>query len=192
MNKYEVVDHLKELKDENGKSKTVFDARPFIHVCSEVEDWATIVPDIDGEIKRNEVLICGHLTALNSINIGKYESIDINEKIYRADLDEMHVFTDKVIEERDEGKEEAEARLAELIGDYNEQMITSNKNMTAYCKLHKLNPREADCEEVFKLVYPCQRLEIINGTMRPFLFGFDRGKADTSRGKTILQMLSEV
>ena len=165
INTYEVIDKRKEIEGEDGELKKVFIAKPYIKKNSEVADWTTIVPDIEGEIKRNEVLICGHLTVLNSINIGKDESIDINEKVYRADLDEVHVFTDKVIEKRDEGKEEAETRLAELIGDYNEQIIASDERMITYCKLHKLDIREADCEEVFKLVYPDQTFKIKDGVV---------------------------
>ena len=49
---------------------------------------------------------------------------------------------------------------------FNEQMTESNEQMSAYCKLHKLDPRDTDCEELFKIVYPNKEYEIVDGKMK--------------------------
>ena len=155
---YSVVDNLKTITvgDENN---SVFMDKPRLQYVTSVPSWKDILT-VNGKIYYNggEVSECG-------FNISEDETVHITKTVYRADLDEMHVFTDKVVETIEVDKVESEERFERLLADFNEQMINSNKSMLAYCKLHKLVPRETDCEEVFKLVYPGKRYKIIDGAM---------------------------
>lgn len=142
----------------DGKEKRVFIAKPYIDKQSEIVDWKDILT-VDGEIYYN-------LGWSEDFNISEDETVHEENKIFRADLNEMHHFTNKVLEVQFVDKDTSESALFHLMADFNEQMIESNEQMLAYCKLHKLDPRETDCEELFKIVYPGKEYEIINGKMR--------------------------
>lgn len=134
----------------NDATRYVFDAKP------------EIVKDI---IELDPVEICQYegrpcysnyvylLTCpYKRINIGD-EEVDVRKEAFYADLSEWKQFVDKVISNVDYYKEEAELDYADLIGQYNEQMINEDEKLKAYCKLHHLNPVETDVDELRKIVY---------------------------------------
>ena len=149
---YSVVDNLTTITVD-GEEKQVFVAKPRIDKQTEIAEWRDILT-LDGEIRYNKSPDVGWFEAVhNRFNISEEETVCEIKKIFRADLNENHYFTDKVVETRTVNKEESELRLRILMADFNEQMIESNEQMSAYCKLHKLDPRDTDCEELFKIVY---------------------------------------
>lgn len=153
----------------DGEYKTVFTGKPRLQKDNSISEWKDILT-VNGKIHYNED------DSVFGFNISKDETVYVNKSTYRADLDEIHVFTDKVVQTIEEYKEESEERLKELLADFNEQMINSNEAMLAYCKLHKLEPREADCEQVFKLVYSGKKYKIVDGAM----IVIDKTSFDTS------------
>ena len=102
----------------------------------------------------------------NNINISENETVSIEEEIFRADLNEMHLHTNKVVEEKDVNKEDALSILEVQIKAFNKMMIESNNRLMAYCDLHKLSYEDTDCIELFKLVFPDDGYVIENGVMK--------------------------
>lgn len=162
---YSVKENTKVIKVD-GEDKRVFTAKPCLKQETELTGWEDILT-IDGEIRYNQEALLLGWRDLHRFNLSEDETVELEKAIYRADLGETHVFTNKVVKTDEVNKEECEGHLSKLLADFNEQMITSNASMLAYCKLHKLDLRETDCEEVFKLVYPGEKYEILNGKMCP-------------------------
>jgi hypothetical protein len=106
------------------------------------------------------------LTSYHKLNISTKEEVVIEEEIFRADLNEMHLHTNKVIEAIDVSKEEAEGICYEQIKLFNEAMIKSNKIMKRYCNLHKLSYEDTDCIELFKFLFPHSEYIIEKGVLR--------------------------
>ena len=46
---------------------------------------------------------------------------------------------------------------------FNKEMIESDEKLKSYCNVHKLNPEETDCIELYKLVYSTDSYCIFNG-----------------------------
>ena len=100
------------------------------------------------------------------ININEEEEVNIVRKVFRADLNEVHLFSDYVVREEELNFEsEIEFEVDNLIREFNKTMIESNEKMLRYAKLHKLFLEDTDCEELFKLVYPNKICKIENGKM---------------------------
>lgn len=100
------------------------------------------------------------------ININEEEEVNIVRRTFRADLNEIHLFSDYVICEKELNfKSEIEFEVDNLIKEYNKAMIESNEEMLRYAKLHKLFLEDTDCEELFKLVYPNSYFKIEDGKM---------------------------
>ena len=146
-----------------------------------IENWYR-VDSKQQDIRRNddmhELVFTGRPELLKESNyaawtiytgdlyITETEIVHAQEEIFRADLNEVHVRTDKVMSDIDWYKEESEKDYAELIKIFNKQMIESNDKMKSYCDLHKLNYEETDCIELFKMVYPDDSWEIKDGKMQ--------------------------
>lgn len=162
LNKYRVESNLKEIKKDN-KLKTVYTARPTLVKESNIIDWHDICK-FNGEFCYNKKY--GIPAKEATINISRNESVSIDEEIFRADLNELHLFTNKIVKEIDKHKGLAEEELEENLAKFNEQMIESNERLLSYCKLHKLNPRETDSIELFKLVYGHSNYTITDGVMK--------------------------
>lgn len=133
-------------------------AKPRLEVKDEVT-YETIMT-VDGEIGSNSsgtwsfTSISLSFDCRHRINLSEDEEVIVDNKIYRADLHVYMVHTSKVLSEKDCGKEEAEALLEKLTGEYNEQVINADEKLAAYCKLHKLVLAETDYEELKKVVCP--------------------------------------
>ena len=152
------------IKDEHGKDKKVFTAKPVLNKKSEVKEWREILR-FDGEPRYNKPYSSYILFSPNTLNISEDEVVEINNEIFRADLNELHLKTDKILEEIDIDKEATENKFNKCINSFNEAMIKSNKAMQDYCDLHGLKYWKTDCEKVFSIVYPDKEYEIKDGKM---------------------------
>lgn len=145
-----------EKRDENG----IFTAKPTMIKNTDVvyrtmkrpcgADF--VIEGMIGENKHNYSFATW--TLKHTINISETESVCVNEQIYRADMNAYMVHTDKIGEEHDIDKEKCEARLAELLAEYNKYNIEKDEKLVSYCKVHGLDPAKTDFEELKKIVYP--------------------------------------
>lgn len=169
-NNYIIESNQKLIKDENNCDKLVFTAKPTIIKKSNLVEWVEL-HSFDGEPRYNNygmnVILVGSCY-LKQINLSEDEKVGIEEEIFRADLNEVHLHTNKIIEENDCDKEYQEAGYNTLIGEFNKQMIESNDKLKSYCEVHKLNPEETDCIELFEIVFPNHNYEIEDGVMREY------------------------
>ena len=105
-------------------------------------------------------------TFVGSLNISEDEEVHIAKEIFRADLNELHLQTDKIVEEIDLDKQVVDMGYEVYLGAFNEMMIESNEKMKSYCDLHKLGYKDTDCIKLFQLLYPNEMYEIVDGVMR--------------------------
>ena len=162
-NAYSVIPHTKEIKDESGTVKTVYDAKPELKKESKIIGWEELC-DFNHEPIFNETYGTHSWLDSKYMNIRNKE-IRIINKIFDADEDEIHLFSDKTVKETDIDKDVSEVNYNFHIRKFNKMMIESNEKMNSYCKLHKLDPQETDAIELFKLIYPDQEYEIKDGKM---------------------------
>lgn len=134
----------------NDATRYVFDAKPEI-----IKDVVELDPV---EICQYEGRPCvsgyGYTITYpyKRINIGD-EEVNVQKEAFYADLSEWKQFVDKVVSNVDYCKEEVELDYADLIAQYNEQMINEDERLKAYCDLHHLNPGDTDVDELRKIVY---------------------------------------
>ena len=149
-NFYEVIHNWKQVEDDNGEIRTVYTDKPTINKARKVKEWFELC-SYEGEPRYNSHTGWG---LYNEINISENETVTIEEEIFRADLNEMHLHTNKVVEEKDINKEDELSTLEAQIKAFNKMMIESNNKLMSYCNLHKLSYEDTDCIELFKLVFP--------------------------------------
>ena len=162
-NIYDVDHKQKEIKDENGDFKTVYTGKPTITKETKVKEWSELC-SYDGEPRYNLNLF--DFYGYKKCNISEDEMVSIEDEIFRADLNEMHLHTNKIVEERDVDKEDAMSILDGQIKAFNKMMIESNDRLMTYCDLHKLSYEDTDCIELFKLVFPNDEYVIKDGVMK--------------------------
>lgn len=110
---------------------------------------------VDGKIDYDNKLSYGFdFNPTRTIHLSEEERVRVVEEIYRADINAMMIHTDKIGEEHEVDKERCEAKLAELLAEYNKYHIEKNGKLMSYCKLHNLDPAKTDYEELKKIVYP--------------------------------------
>lgn len=161
-NIYDVDYKWKKIKDDNGETKTVYTDKPIITKEPKVKEWVELC-SYDGEPRYNSERL---YYSYNTANISEKERLTIKEEIFRADLNEMHLHTDKVVETIDTKKEEAFAVCEAQIKAFNKMMIESNGKLMSYCDLHKLSYEDTDCIELFRLVFPDVGYVIEDGVMK--------------------------
>lgn len=105
-----------------------------------------------GEIGSNTSHKVWLIYGYPSINISEDETVDVVEKIYRADLNAYMIHTDKVMSEKDVDKEESDALFEKIMREYNEVNISEDDELSTYCKVHKLVPSETDYDELRSIV----------------------------------------
>lgn len=165
-NVYEVNHNWKTIDDGNGGVKTVYTDKPTLVMTPHIKEWAEICSyDGDPRYNSNKGYIFSSLGCVYQMNISEDEAVSVGKEIFRADLNEMHLETDKILEEIDINKKESEEILAEQIRAFNSMMITSNEKLKAYCDVHKLSYGGTDAIELFKIVYPGKQYKIENGVM---------------------------
>lgn len=164
----------KTIIDENGKEKLVYTAKPKIKKEKSVAEWREICR-FKGEPTWNyehmyswksAYMSDGFSDVRNKLNISENEEVAVDKKVFRADLGELHLFTDKVLEEIDIDAVDATEQLHLHTRDFNKQMIESNEKMKSYCDLHGLKYEDSDCKKVFELVYPGKEYKIVDGKMQ--------------------------
>ncbi len=167
-NNYIIEPNQKFIQDENRCDKLVFTAKPTLRKEQRLVEWVEL-HSFDGEPRYNNygtnISWIGDYN-YNRINLSEDEEVGIEKEIFRADLNELHLYTNKIVEEIDCDKEYQEAGYRTLIGEFNIQMIESNDKLKSYCEVHKLNPEETDCIELFNIVFPNKDCEIEDGVMR--------------------------
>ncbi len=165
-NYYEVNHHWKDVEDGKGGLITVYADKPTIIKTPKIKEWAEIC-SYDGVPRYNSDKRYAFVSYNNyQINISEDETVTVSEEIFRADLNEMHLRTNKVLEEIDIDKENAEIILSEQIHAFNAAMITSNEKLKSYCDIHKLSYEDTDVIELFAIVFPGEKYEIVDGVMK--------------------------
>lgn len=159
-NEYSVNENTKIIKDGNGKEKEIFIGKPELHVELGETEWEKIL-EFEGEPYYNQ----SFGNSIGSLNISENETVLITEQIFRADLNEIHLKTNKVIKENNKNKSDSEVKLEECIKRFNKEMIESNDKMKDYCEVHNLNPSNTDCIKLFNIVYPNREYDIVDGKM---------------------------
>ncbi len=165
------VDHKwKTIKDENGEDKTVYTDKPTLTRESKVKEWVELC-SYKGEPRYNSTRMPRYDSTrmdymYNAINISENETVVIEEEIFRADLNEMHLHTNKVVETIEVDKEDMVDTCKCQIRAFNKMMIESNSKLMAYCDLHKLVYEDTDAIELFKLVFPNEEYVIEDGAMK--------------------------
>ena len=155
---YGVDNKKKTITGSNGEPKMVYTDKPTMKQIKNIE-WVEI-SEFEGEPRYNSGT---SMLWDNSINISEDEEVAIREEIFRADLNELHLHTSKVLEEIDLNKNETDILLENEIKMFNKEMIESDEKLKSYCNVHKLNPEETDCIELYKLVYSTDSYCIFNG-----------------------------
>ena len=164
---YSVDNKRKEITDSNGELKVVYDGRPELKKESNVE-WSEIC-EFEGEPRYNlDSEVFSFYDQYHKINISESEKVYITEEIFRADLNELHLHTDKILAETDLNKKDAEVILENELKSFNKEMIEADEKMKSYCTLHKLNPEETDCIGLFKLLYSTDLYLIKNGKLTAY------------------------
>ena len=165
-NTYSIDNKRKEIKDSTGESKMIYEAKPELNKESKIE-WTEIC-GFKGNPRYNsnpKNLAWSSFAFCKAINISENEEVLINEEIFRADLNELHLRTNKILKEIDLNKEEMEIALNKEMKLFNKEMIEADEKLKSYCALHKLNPEETDCVELFKLVYSKDICWVTDGTL---------------------------
>lgn len=167
-NIYGVDNKRKEIKDSTGESKMIYEAKPELNKESKIE-WTEIC-EFEGNPRYNsnpKNLAWSSFAFCKAINISENEEVLINEEIFRADLNELHLRTNKILKEIDLNKEEMEIALNKEMKLFNKEMIEADEKLKSYCILHKLSPEETDCMELFKLVYSKDVCWVTDGALKP-------------------------
>ena len=167
-NVYEVDHKCKTVEDINGESKTVYTDKPTITKIPKVKNWVELCSYEGKPMYNSKTVNTGFWLVIPSktVNISEDECVAIEEEIFRADLNEMHLHTDKVVETIDTEKADALSIYEGHIKAFNKMMIESNNKLMAYCDLHKLPYEDTDAIELFKLVFPDKRYVIEDGVMK--------------------------
>jgi len=170
---YKVDSKRQDIRKNDGTYETIFTGKPELFKESKIIGWEEIL-SYEGTPRYNNAFdVLSSFT--HKMNISEDEAVSASEEIFRADLNEVHVHTDKVMSKIDWYKEESERDYTELIKLFNNQMIESNDKMKAYCDLHKLSYEETDCIELFNMVYPDNSWEIKDGKMQAAKFTITGG-----------------
>ena len=165
-NVYDVDYKWTQIKDEEGEMKTVYTDKPVVVKKEGIKEWKELC-SYDGRPMYNSKLAAiAYFSLGHTINISENEEVMIDSEIFRADKCEMQLRTNKVVDTIETNKDVAEAICNEQIKAFNKMMIESNEQLKAYCDLHKLVYEETDCIDLFKLVFPNKRYEIIDGVMK--------------------------
>ena len=89
------------------------------------------------------------------LNISENEEVEQEKKVFRPDLNEIHIFTNKIISEFEDTEEKArvEEEVKQGIAAFNKKTIEDNEKMKKYCDLHRLDHEVTDPIELANLIY---------------------------------------
>lgn len=168
--KYEAVRNCEE-RMIDGELVNVFISVPELKVEETVDEWREFCR-YDGEPRFSTYRSINPWTirVFDDVKtfIYKGEKIHSKNEIFHADLNEVHLETDKVLETIEENKEIAESLHSTDMYFFNVEMIKSNEALKAYCDLHKLDYGSTDCLQLFKIVYPNKEWKLVDGKMVVF------------------------
>lgn len=147
----------------DGKEVEVFTAKPML-IYDEKITWEEMYR-WDGEPRFNNNRVYKY-PLKDEINISENEVVEVIEKIFRADLNELHLHSDKVLKE--EINDDCEDKYKRFVKEFNKQMIESNEKLKERCDLYNLSYEDTDCEKLFKDVYGTSSYKIVDGKMDEF------------------------
>lgn len=163
VNKYSVSSGKTSIK-ENGKIRELFTNPPKLITTVKTVSNSEILR-FEGELESNCVTRTIGWVTIPHINISEDEEVTIEKKVFRADLNECHIFTDKIMSEVDEDKEKSEAYFEKVSREFNKTMIESNEKMKQHCDIHHLSYANTNCVELFKYLFPDELYVIKDGKM---------------------------
>lgn len=151
------IEENKKKIELDGEEVEIFIAKP--ELMSKVETTWEEMYRWDGSPFYNETItrpISLYGMTFNRMNISENESVEIEESIFRADLNELHLHSDKVLKE--EVNDDCEDKYKRLVKEFNKQMIESNEKLKERCDLYNLSYEDTDCEKLFKDVYGADKV----------------------------------
>lgn len=119
----------------------IFDAKPEIKK-NVVDCDPVVICEYDG----SPVICCEYGVFIDG------EFVAEQKREFHADIPEWRQYVYKVVMNRDYDMEEAEAQYKELICEYNAYVINGDEKLLAYCKLHNLDIKETDPDELKKIL----------------------------------------
>lgn len=165
-NTYEVDRKLESaICNDKNDVELIYTDKPTIKVTPNVASWVELC-SYDGEPRYNkENLLFSLYSHRMEFNISENETVTLEKEIFRADLNEIHLHTNKIVEAVDLNKDNAEFDYEIEVRAFNKVMIESNEALKAYCDLHKMSYEDTDCFKLFEVVFPNEILKIKNGKM---------------------------
>lgn len=160
--RHEIDAKVKTVTKEKGESIIVYTAKPEKKVVEKITGYEEILR-YKGKPRYNGSELWNCFSPYKKFMINEEETVCIEKEIFRADLNEVHLYTNKVCSETELYKDEVENVYETYIKDFNKQMILSNDKMRTYCDLHKLSYEETDAIKLFEMVYPGHDYEIVEG-----------------------------
>ena len=164
--RYQVNNKQKMITDKNGESIVVFTGKPELNVSTTVVRNSKICA-FKGQPQYNQHnnAFYGWMTSNNYLYISEDQQVTAERVIFRADLNEYHIYTDHVLSTTEIDRQQAEKDCERLIREFNHSMICSDNKLKTYCDVHNLNYEETDCLELFKIVYNHSSYEIQDGKL---------------------------
>lgn len=141
---------------DNKSGELIFDAKP--EIKKDVVDCdSVVICEYDGS----------PVSSPEYVTYWKYgvfidgEFVDEQKREFHADIPEWRQYVDKVVRNVDYDMEETKAQYKELIRKYNAYVINGDEKLLAYCKLHNLDIKETDPDEL-KKIFPSKTSDTIS------------------------------
>lgn len=142
--------------------KLIFDAKPEIKK-NVVDCDPIVICEYDGSpVSSHEYVTC--CWEYGVFIDGEFVAEQGRE--FHADIPEWRQYVDKVVKNIDYDMEETKAQYKELIREYNAYVINGDERLLAYCKLHNLDIKETDPDELKKIL-PSKTSDTISVNVSP-------------------------
>lgn len=102
---------------------------------------------------------------IGKMNISENETVNVFDKIFRADEGNYWLYTDKILSEEDLNKTEIEKNYEYWMAIFNRTMIEQDEKLKDRCDLYNLSYENTDAVKLFKEVYDCENVEIKDGKL---------------------------
>lgn len=162
---WELKDH-KKITIENNKRIDEYCGKPELIEKTDIIGYEEILR-FEGTLEYNEKG-ASWIFASREINISEDEEVTIEKKIFRADLNETYLYTNKVVEETSDNEEDAKNALRVVTEKFNKSIIEKDEQMMNYCKISGKDPKYVDCIELFKILYPGCSYVFVDGKLEPY------------------------
>lgn len=100
--------------------------------------------------------------SIGQMNISENETVNVFDKIFRADEGNYWLYTDKILSEEDQNKSELENNYKNWMSIFNRTMIEQDEKLKDRCDLYNLSYEKTDAVKLFKEVYGCENVKIEN------------------------------